>query len=112
MDLVDKPTFQDDELHWQQRRLISIDDYTLREAQNQIVSCEACTPDQAEMLFDDVLDSITGNAPQSTAYVLDVPGCCPRCQRALRTGRWNSITDPDGQRIFWIVPGTLVTTTR
>ena len=97
-----------DELQCELRRLISIDEDTLHEAQHQIVSCESCTPDQANWLFDDVLDRLTGSHPQSTDYVLNVPAHCPRCQSAVRTGRWNWLTGPDGDRQAWIVPGTLV----
>jgi hypothetical protein len=95
-------------LQREQRRLTLIDEYTLQEAENQTVSCEACTPDLAEILFDDLLDRLTGCDPQSTDYVLNVPARCPRCQSALQTGRWNWVTGPDGDRQNWIVPGTLV----
>jgi|SRR6516225_8249305 hypothetical protein len=119
MDLIDNSTFSrsiDDteecnELRRERRRLISIDEYTLREAQDQIASCEACTPDQVEILFDEVLDWLTGSDPQSTDYVLNVPARCPRCQSAVRTGRWKSFIGPDGKRNVGIVPGTLVTVT-
>ena len=119
MDLFDNSTFrcsivdadEVDELRRQRRRLLSIDEHTLQAAQDQIASCEACTPDQAEILFDDVLDWLTGSDPQSTDYVLNVPARCPRCQSAVRTGRWKSFIGPDGKRNVGIVPGTLVTVT-
>jgi hypothetical protein len=93
----------------EERRLITaIDEYTLQKAQDQIVSCEACTPDESEMLFDDVLDRLTGSDLQTTDYVLKMPARCPRCQSAVQTGRWNWVTGPEDDRHAWIVPGTLV----
>jgi hypothetical protein len=100
-----------DEPQWDQSRLISIDERTLHEAEAQIVSCEFCTPDQAEILFDDILDRLTGNDPQSTDYLLNVPARCPRCQNVVRTGSWNWVMSPDGEREASIVPGTLVAIT-
>jgi hypothetical protein len=119
MDLIDNFTFsrsidgadEGDELTSERRRLVSIDERTLQAAQDQIASCEACTPDQAEILFDDVLDWLTGSDPQSTDYTLNVPARCPRCQSVVRTGRWKWFVGPDGKRNVEIVPGTLVTVT-
>jgi hypothetical protein len=119
LDLIDNSTFsrsiddieECDELRRERRRRISIDERTLQAAQDQIASGEACRPDQAEILFDDVLDWLTGSDPQSTDYLLNVPARCPRCQSAVRTGRWKLFIGPDGKRNVGIVPGTLVTLT-
>jgi hypothetical protein len=89
-------------------RLITIDEDILQKAQDLIVSCEACTPDEADTLFDAVLDRLTGSDPQSTDYVLSVPARCPRCQSAVRTGQWDWFRGPAGDRQALIVPGTLV----
>ena len=101
-------TFERDHLEREKRRCVSVDERTLQEAQNQIASCEVCTPDDADILFDDLLDALTGCDPQGTDYVLSVPTRCPRCDAAVRTGRWEWVTDQDGKRAARILPGTLV----
>jgi hypothetical protein len=103
-------TFERD-LQWEKRRSVSVDEHTLQEAQDYIASCEVCTPDDADILFDDVLDVLTGSDPWCTDYVLNVPARCPRCYAAVRAGRWQWVTGSDGKRSAWIIPGTLVTTT-
>ena len=45
---------------WKKTKLVSIDADTVRQAERQIASCEACTPDAAEIPFDYVLDRVTG----------------------------------------------------
>jgi hypothetical protein len=103
-------TFERDDVQWEKRRSVSVDEHTLREAQDYIASCEACAPDDADILFDDVLDVLTGCDPQYTDYILKVPARCPRCDAAVRAGRWQWLTGPDGKRRAWIIPGTLVST--
>ena len=102
-------TFERNDVQWEKRRSVSIDERTLQEAQDQIASCEVCTPDAADILFDDLLDALTGCDPRCTDYVLSVPARCPRCDAAVRTGRWDWVTDQNGKRAAWILPGTLVT---
>jgi len=43
-----------------QTNVVLVDGGTLRKAERRIRSCEACTPDAAEIPFDWVLDRITG----------------------------------------------------
>jgi hypothetical protein len=53
----------------------------LRQAQNLIAFCEYCDSENAELLFDNLLDRITGSDPTRTEYVLEVPARCPNCRR-------------------------------
>jgi hypothetical protein len=104
-------TFERDDLAGEKRRSVSVDEYALQEAQDYIASCEVCTPDEADILFDDVLDLLTGCDPRCTDYFLNVPARCPRCDATVRSGRWQWVTGPDGKRSAWIIPGTLVAIT-
>jgi hypothetical protein len=104
-------TFERDDVQWEKRRSVSVDEHTLQEAQDCIASCEVCTPDDADILFDEVLDVLTSCDPRCTDYVLNVTARCPRCDAAVRPGRWLWVTGPDGKRSAWIIPGTLVTIT-
>ena len=101
-------TFERDELQWKNRQSVFVSERTQQEAQDQIASCEACTPDEADILFDDLLDALTGCDPKCTDYILNVPARCPRCDAAVRTGQWQPVTAPGGERSVSIVPGTLV----
>lgn len=101
-------TFERDDLQWENRQTVSVSDRTLREAQDQIASCEACTPDEADILFDDVLDVLTGCDPKCTDYSLAEPALCPRCDAAIHTGRWEPVTGAGGERSVSIEPGSLV----
>ena len=49
-----------------------------------IAGCEACSED-AEILFDNILDRLTGSDPSVTDYVLEVPARCLQCRAAIRT---------------------------
>ena len=53
----------------------------LRQAQNLLAFCEHCDSENAELLFDNLLDRITGSDPTRTEYVLEVPARCPNCRR-------------------------------
>jgi hypothetical protein len=86
-----------------------VDAQTIRTAEGEIVSCEACSPDTAEVPFDDVLDSITGCDPESTHYVLSEPALCPACGAQLHAGFWRwTESEGEGHGAF-ILPSTLVT---
>jgi hypothetical protein len=93
---------------WRKTKPVRVDDAMLRLAERRIESCETCTPDQAEVPFDYILDAITGSDPEETDYVLSGPARCPRCNAAVRTGYWRWYnTDMDGRKVF-VLPGTLV----
>src|SRR3954471_1617827 len=64
---------------------IPVDPWAVRAAEQQIASCEACTPDLAETLFESVLDRVTGSAPETTDYLLSKPARCPNCTAEVRT---------------------------
>lgn len=88
--------------------LFRVDVPTRRMAEECIESCEACTPDLAEISFDCVLDRITGCDPEVTDYTLSEPARCPRCAAPIRTGVWRWYTSKREGRKAFILPGTLV----
>ncbi len=49
----------------------------------RILGCEACSPEDAELPFDNVLDPVTGNDPAVTDYILETPAKCPQCKREI-----------------------------
>ena len=51
-------------------------------AQQEVLGCENCEPDTAEIPFT-VLDDVTGQAPATTYYLLAEPAVCPRCRGAV-----------------------------
>jgi hypothetical protein len=57
---------------------IPIDAATLQKAQRMIAGCEACSED-AEIPFDNILDSPNGSNPSVTDYVLEVSARCLQC---------------------------------
>ena len=87
---------------------VVVDAQTARTAEKEIVSCETCSPDTAEVLFDHILDSLTGCDPVSTDYVLSKPAQCPACGARLDAGSWRWIESEEGRTAI-ILPGTLVT---
>jgi hypothetical protein len=89
-------------------RPVTVDVAALRLAEQLIVSCEACTPDLAEISFEHVLDCITGCDPESTDYVLKEPARCPNCGAEVLTGYWRWYKPEAGGRKVFILPGTLV----
>ena len=94
---------------WKNTIPVLIDGETIRSAERQIDSCEACTPAEAEIPFDYILDSITGCEPEFTDYILEKPAHCPRCSGEVLTGFWRWYdSEREGRRAF-ILPGTLVT---
>ena len=57
---------------------------TLRKAEQLIVGCEGCSPEDAELPFDNVLDCVTGNDASVTDYVMvECMAKCPQCRRAI-----------------------------
>ncbi len=97
---------------WKNTIPVLIAEETVRAAERQIESCEACTPDEAEIPFDYVLDSITGCEPESTDYVLEKPAKCPRCSGEVSAGYWRWYdSETEGRKVF-VLPGTLVTLKR
>ena len=93
---------------WKKTIPLRINSTTKRLAEGQIVSCETCTPDLADVPFDYVLDSITGSDPETTDYILSEPAHCPRCGETVGVGFWRWSISEDGKRKLFILPGTLV----
>jgi hypothetical protein len=94
-------------LAWKQPDVFLVDCDRLRMAQRSIASCEACAPETAATLFDDVLDGLTGCDPTSTDYQLACSVRCPRCMREIESGAWRWFTSGQDRRLF-ICPATLV----
>jgi CheY-like chemotaxis protein len=64
------------------QNVVLIDEETLRKAEQMILSCERCNS-EAQVLFCEILDRLTGSDPSVTDYILKKPGSCPRCFRAV-----------------------------
>ena len=64
------------------QNVVLIEEETLRRAEQLVVSCEGCNSD-AEFPFCEILDRLTGSDPSVTDYILQKPGSCPRCFRAI-----------------------------
>ena len=85
-----------------------VDGETLSIAERMIASCEACDPELSDVLFDEILDAITGCDPEITDYLFSEPVNCPSCQSQILSGTWRwDDSVGDGGSIF-ILPGTLV----
>jgi hypothetical protein len=66
------------------QNVVLIDATVVRRAERWIASCQACTPDLAEIPLDWVLDQMTGSDAWVTDYMLAEPARCPRCSGAIR----------------------------
>jgi hypothetical protein len=93
---------------WRKTTPVLVNVQMAREAERLISSCEACTPDLAEIPFDYVLDSLTGCDPESTDYVLEEPAQCLACGAILQTGYWRWSDSGENGRMAFILPGTLI----
>jgi hypothetical protein len=98
-----------DNNHVPETTAVQVDAQTTRTAEKEIVSCETCSPDTAEVPFDSILDSITGCDPTSTDYVLSEPAQCPECGARLLAGSWRWTEAENEGRTAFIIPSTLVT---
>jgi hypothetical protein len=57
---------------------------TLHQAEKLIIGCEGCSPCDAEISFDSILDRVTGNNRQLSHYVfVDAKAYCPNCSREI-----------------------------
>ena len=65
------------------QNVVLIDAQTLRHAEKLIIGCEGCSPEDAELPFDNILDRVTGNDPSVTDYILEEPAKCPQCRREI-----------------------------
>jgi CheY-like chemotaxis protein len=64
------------------QNVVLIEEETLRKAEQMILSCERCNS-EAQVLFCEILDRLTGSDPSVTDYILKKPGGCPRCFGAV-----------------------------
>jgi hypothetical protein len=67
----------------EEQQIVLVDAATIRRAVRLIVACEACSPEDAELPFDNVLDRVTGRDPSVTDYILEEQAKCPDCRRAI-----------------------------
>jgi DNA-binding NarL/FixJ family response regulator len=66
----------------EEQNVVLIDEETLRKAERMILSCEGCNS-EADAPFSEILDGLTGSDASVTDYILQKPGSCPRCFRAI-----------------------------
>ena len=81
---------------WEDTNFVLIDATVLRKAQRWIKSCETCTPDEAQMPFDWVLDRVSGFDSAVTDYVLAEQAKCPRCKGPVVEKTLIDLKDNDG----------------
>jgi hypothetical protein len=67
----------------EQQVIVFVDIVTLQQAERLLESCEHCNEEGAEILFDSILDRVTGSDPSVTDYILEKPGKCPNCRREI-----------------------------
>ena len=97
---------------WRDTKPVAVDAETLRQAEHLLDGCEACSPETAEVPFDNVLDSVTGCDPEFTDYVLSDSARCPKCSAPLQAGYWRWQESGEDGRTVFILPGTLVSLKR
>jgi hypothetical protein len=63
----------------EEQNVVLVDVSTLRKAEKLILGCETCSPEDAELPFDNVFDRVTGNDPAVTDYIfVETMAKCPR----------------------------------
>jgi len=68
----------------QTQTVVLVDTRTLRNAERLILGCQYCSPTNAEIPFDWILDRITGADPTLTDYIMvECMARCPKCKREL-----------------------------
>jgi hypothetical protein len=65
------------------QNVVLVDARMVHRVDEMIIGCEACSPDDADLPFDWLLDLLTGNDPAITDYILEAPAKCPRCMQAI-----------------------------
>lgn len=60
------------------KTIIVVSPKTILTAQTAISGCENCS-DQAGIIFDFILDEVTGRDAVTTCYLLSEPATCPVC---------------------------------
>jgi hypothetical protein len=67
----------------EQQIVVLVNRATLRPAERLIESCKHCNDEGAEILFDWILDRVTGCDSTVTDYFLESPAKCPNCRREI-----------------------------
>src|SRR5215471_3064995 len=67
----------------EEQNVVLVDPSVLRKVDRLIESCEHCNLEGAEILFDDILNRVTGSDPSVTDYILETPAKCPSCRRPI-----------------------------
>src|SRR5262245_28083488 len=62
--------------------IVLVDEATIRHAERRLRRCEACS-DEPQLLFNTLLDQLTGHDPRITDYLLSRPANCPKCHSAV-----------------------------
>ena len=62
--------------------VVLVDENILNQAEKWITACEQCS-DNAEISFDQLLDSLTGCDPTTTDYLMCRAAKCPCCYGAV-----------------------------
>ena len=60
------------------KAIIVVSPETISRAQTEIGGCEACS-ENAGIIFDFILDEVTGRDALETNYLLSEPATCPEC---------------------------------
>jgi len=94
---------------WRKSTSVRVELDTVRLAEQQVASCEHCTPEDADVPFDFILDTLTGCKPETTDYTLAQFGSCPSCGQSLRPGFYSWYDSEDEGRKLYLLPRTLVT---
>jgi hypothetical protein len=89
---------------WEKTNVVLVDAGVLLEAERWIKSCEACTPDTAQMPFDWILDKVTGCDPSVTDYVMAESAKCPRCRGDVTEKTLVDLRDDSGDGAGTDVP--------
>jgi hypothetical protein len=63
--------------------LVSVDADVIRQAENEIESCEHCHPDNVEIPFDWILAEVTGRRG-AFEFILSEPARCPTCKHPVK----------------------------
>jgi hypothetical protein len=64
-------------------QLVVVGGATLVSAQQMVLSCEYCHPDEAQIPFDWILDKVTGRSGATTDYILTELARCPACKHEI-----------------------------
>lgn len=67
----------------EQVQLLCVTPRTLAIAERWVLGCESCSPEDAELPFDYVIDSVLRSDPSTTDYIFGQPAHCLKCRAPL-----------------------------